>query len=168
MKITRETESQLIFESKSWLISIVLVFMMVSAVGMGLLFITMGIQEGIVIFVVMGAIIPLVSIGMCTLFMRLFVRRTQVIFDRNAGTITFRTRDMQGYRQVVHDLAHLDHAVLRTSRSNDGDTLSKAVIVLSGGMSAGDHPLTNVSTNGSGPRNAVNAINRWIDNAKEA
>ncbi|WP_299686286.1 hypothetical protein [uncultured Tateyamaria sp.] len=168
MKIKRETDSQLIFERKPWLMSLVLVVMIIASSGMGLLFVSIGFAQGVMLFVFMGALIPIVAIVMCTIAMRLFIRRTQVIFDRATGTITFRTRDMRGYTEVVHDLAHLDHAVLKTSQSRDGDPMSKAVIVLSGGMSAGEHPLTNVSTNGTGPRNAVNAINRWIGKGKDA
>ena len=166
MKIKRENDTQLILDYAPWFMSLVMVFMVVAAVGMGLVFVGVGIDSGMAIFTIMGVVAPLFSIGLVIIVMRVFVKRVQVIFDRDAGTITFQTRTMRGYSEVVHDLANLEHAVLKQSRDSEGRTLSKAVIVLSGGMSAGEHPLTNVATNGNGPRNAVNAINRWIDNGK--
>lgn len=167
MKIKRESDTQLILEGKPWLMSVVLVVMIVASIGMGLMFVGIGIESGVAIFVIMGIIAPAVGIVMCTMAMRVFIQRKQIIFDRVAGTITFRTKGMQGYTEVVHDLSHLEHAVLKTSRSAEGDTLTRAVIVLSGGMSAGEHGLSNVSTTGNGARNAVNAINRWIENGKD-
>ncbi|MEL6888037.1 MAG: hypothetical protein AAFO86_04935 [Pseudomonadota bacterium] len=38
----------------------------------------------------------MISSVMCTLAIRTFVKRTPIIFDRFAGTITFRTRGMGG------------------------------------------------------------------------
>lgn len=168
MKIKRETDTQLILEDTPWLMSVVLVVMIVASVGMGLIFISMGLSADLMIFVIMGALAPVVTIVMCTMAMRVFVKRTQIIFDRAAGTITYRTRTMSGYTEVVHDLAHLEHAILKTSRDSDGRDLASGVLVLSGGMSAGEHSLTGISSTGPGPKNAVNAVNRWVENGKSA
>ena len=164
MKIKRETDTQLILEQAPWLMGIVIILMIVASLGMGGLFVGLGLSSGMMIFTIMGIVSPLIAIGMGGMALRVFVKRTQAIFDRDAGTITIRKRGMRGYSEVVHDLAHLGHAVLRVTRDSEGRALSRPVLVLTGGMSAGDHPLVDSFTTGTGPRTAVNAINRWIEN----
>ncbi|WP_415921758.1 hypothetical protein [Tateyamaria sp. SN6-1] len=165
MKIKRDTEDQLILEHTPWLISIMLVVMMVTSVGMGGMFALMGLSEGIAIFTIMGLAAPVVGIAMCTFAMRIFVKRTQVILDRGPNTLTVRTRGMQGYDEIIHDLSHLSHAILETSRSNEGQQMTRPAIVLTGGMSEGTHPLVTSFVSGFGPKKAVDAINRWANRA---
>lgn len=163
MKLKRNTATQLIFESKPVFASIALVIMIVMSIGFGLVFVGLGLEQGSMLLVAAGAGAPILTIILCTAVMRSVVKRARIIFDRDAGTITFRTRDMRGDTETVHDLAHLERATLKSRRTSDSKTYTQAVLVLSSGPQAGEHPLINRETQSNSHKNAVDAINRWLE-----
>lgn len=162
MKITRNTEQQLILEKTSLGVGAMLIVMMVASVGMGAVFIGIGISSGTMLFTIMGALVPVVSITVCGLALRMFVERLQLIFDRAAGTITLRTRKLKGDTEVIHDLATFAGAKLERHFSHDRKSTSRIVLLISGGMSAGEHPVSNTFTSGWGPKKSVATINDWF------
>ena len=90
------------------------------------------------------------------------VERLQVIFDRKAGTVTIRRKSLLRYKQVTHALQDVSHAELETTVGSKGTTLARPVLLLTGGMSAGRHPLVTAYSNLSGPPKMVAAINAWL------
>lgn len=149
MKVTRSTNTQLIVEDRPLLVTLALgFFFMTTATVMIAVFATGEILLGFFLMAFTAFI---------GIFIAVFVRRVQVIFDRTAGTITFRSRSLWGYREVVHDLANLSHA------KTEGYDTMRSVLVLTSGMSAGDHPVTTYSTSGPGPKRLTKAINDWLE-----
>jgi len=157
MKITRDTPDQLIIENRPWLIGGFLIVFTLIFVAVGLAAITYG--EG-----VMGYAFVFFGGGAGMLAFAVFVRRVQVIFDRAAGSIRFRRKSVFGSSDVTHDLKHLDRAVVESSYSGDSGATHRCVIILSGGMSAGVHPLTMAYSSGPGAQRAADAINAWCAN----
>lgn len=158
MKITRETQDQLILSDVPWLIGLMLIVFIVIFVGAGLFMVEGGNWVGLPLALVGGALGFGAFAG--------FVRRVQVIFDRPAGRITIRARSVFGYAEVIHDLSHLSEAALESSASSKGNTLYRPVLVLNGGMSAGRHPMVQTFTNTRGPVRAVEAVNRWLESGR--
>ncbi|MEM9579165.1 MAG: hypothetical protein AAF891_00650 [Pseudomonadota bacterium] len=148
MKVTRRTDTQLIVEDRPLLITIMLGgFFLITAAGTVF---TLASGEWLV-----GLFFAFFT-AFVALFIAVFVRRVQVIFDRPSDTITFRARNLWKYDEVVHTLSNLSHA-----RTEGYDT-KRSVLVLNDGMSAGDHPVTDYSTNGPGPERITDAINAWL------
>jgi hypothetical protein len=96
-----------------------------------------------------------------SLFFWAFVRRNQLILDRHSGTLTHRRRTLLGYRKTVHELHHLDHAVVETSSGDDSDTYRMSYVLL-GGMDEGTHPFTAAYSSDAGARRAAKAVNDWL------
>ncbi|WP_291736147.1 hypothetical protein [Leisingera sp. F5] len=160
MKITLNTPEQLILSDTPWLIGIMLAFFILVFTGAGVGMLSQG---GDLVWP--GLIFTLAGGGMGMLAFCLFVRRVQVILDRPGGSVVIRRQSVFGYSQMEHRLADLSHAEVEstTSRSERRTrTLSRPVLVLDGGMSAGRHPLVTAYTNGIGPQRLADAINTWL------
>jgi len=165
LKVTRNTPEQLILEKKSWGVGGMLIVMMIASVVMGAVFIGIGLTSETLIFTIMGALAPVLTITLCTFAMRSFVERLQLILDRHAGTLTLRTQKLKDYTEVIHDLDHFAGAKLDRHTDSDRNQTSRIVLILSDGPSAGDHPVSNVFVSGWGPKKAVETINAWHANA---
>ena len=148
MKVTRQTEHRLIVEDRPLLISIML----------GLFF--LGTLTGMLISVSAGEVAVTLFFAAFTAFIALFifvfVRRVQVIFDRTDNTIKFRARNMRGFTEIVHPLSDLSHAI------KEGYDTARCVLIFDKGMSEGQHPLTAYSTSGPAPQRVTDAINAWL------
>lgn len=148
MKVTRKTQARLIVEDRPILITLLLgVFIFGTLCGV--LF-ALAAKEWSV-----AAILTFFT-AFLGLFIFLFVRRVQVIFDRLNGTITFRSKNLLGYKEVVHSLGDLSHAI------KEGYSTARCVLVFDKGMSAGHHPITQYSTSGPAPQRLTDAINAWL------
>ena len=154
MKVTRQTDRQLIVEDTPWFIAIMMVVFILAFVGPGILMMMDGVWQ--------GAFFALAGGGMGVAGLAVFVRRVQVILDRDTGTVTMRERSLFGYRQVVHRLSNLDHARLDRTVGKEGKAMYRPTLVLGSGMSAGDHPIVASYTNTGGPKRMVDAINDWL------
>jgi len=134
MKVTRNTHAQLIVEDRPIFVTILMAGFLI------------GTLSSAVFSLFAGAFLPAlfftVFAGGLALAMRLAVRRIQVIFDRAAGTITQRSRGFEGYREVVHPLGDLSHAI------KEGYDSARCVLVFHKGMSQGHHPITQYSSGG--------------------
>lgn len=148
MKVTRRTDRRLIVEDQPWLISLLLGGCFLGTLA-GAFFALMAGEVFLGLFFAVFSAFTL-------LFVMLFTRRVQLIFDRGAGTITMRTRSFKGYREVVHPFEDFSHAIC------EGYDTRRCVLVFKSGMSAGHHPVTGYLTNGPGPQRITDAINDWL------
>lgn len=154
MKVTRNTPEQLIIDHFSIFLAIMVVVFFVVFVGVG------------VFMVLDGEIFGLLFVGGGLVFcagMLYFTERVQVILDRSTEMLTIRRRNILRYSEVTHDLGTLEGAILEESISDDTTTY-RATLVLNSGMSAGEHPITQVYTNMPGSKQVVTAINAWLHN----
>lgn len=148
MKIALNTDQMLIVEDRPLLVSAVLGFFFFAS-SAGAISAWMATQWIAALFLSVA--------GLCMAFcLRLFVRRVQVIFDRGANTITFRSRSFRGYQQIKHALDDFSHA------EEEGYDTARCVLIFDKGMSAGRHPVTEYSTSGMAPRQITDAINEWL------
>ncbi|MFK7751507.1 MAG: hypothetical protein AB8B51_03060 [Sedimentitalea sp.] len=154
MKVTRNTPEQLILDVTPWLWGIgLVVFTLIFAV---VSFVVL--MEGDVAI----ALVSLTGCAMGALAFAVFVRRAQIILDRTADTLVIRRRSVFGYSAVEHPLSALTHAELDTTPGNQGRRMSRPVLVLGDGMSAGHHPITQAYTNSPQPGRMVDIINDWL------
>ncbi|MEW2918169.1 hypothetical protein AB1A64_13935 [Ruegeria sp. ANG10] len=160
MKVTRNTSNQLILSDTPWFIGITLVLFILIFVGLGLFLMTEGGEA-----ILFGLIFALGGGGLGFGAFCAFVRRVQVILDRDKDSIVIRRHSVFGYDAVEHKLSNLSHAEIETtiSRSNKGSsTLYRPVLILDKGMSAGRHPIVEAYSSGRGAHRLVDAVNEWF------
>lgn len=148
MKVTRNTEDRLIVEDRPLLVTIVLGVLFLGTLAGAISAFAAGEFAVGVFFTCFTAFVAL--------FIFVFVRRVQVIFDRLSGTLTFRAQNLMGYKEIVHPLDDLSHAI------KEGYDTSRCVLVFDKGMSEGTHPVTTYSTSGPRPQRITDAINAWL------
>lgn len=160
MKVTRNTPDQLIIDHFSIFLAIMLVVFFTVFVGVGVGMVLNGALLGL-LFVIAGLFF--------TGAMLYHTERVQVILDRSNGLLTIRRRNILRYSEVTHDLHALERAIIETSTSGeDNSQTHRATLVLTSGMSAGHHPITEVYTSVPGPKRVANAINDWLGNGVPA
>ncbi len=162
MKVSRNTDRQLILDWTPWLLGGGLLLAMLLFVGIGLLAPFAGDDPMLWLFSVMFVV---VSGGLWGGALVLFVKRRQLIFDRDTGQITLRTRSFLKYTQDQHDLSCLLQVALEHDRSDSGQTLSRPVLVLASRRRGGAErrvPVHAYYTNGSGPGHVADLINDWL------
>ncbi|WP_170608450.1 hypothetical protein [Ruegeria arenilitoris] len=160
MKIRRNTPDQLILADTPWFIGIMLIIFIMAFVGPGILLMSTGGEN-----IWFGLIFALGGGGLGFGAFCVFVRRVQVILDRNKDSVLIRRQSVFGYQAVEHKLSNLSHAELEsTTSTREGrtSTLYRPVLVLDNGISAGRHPIVEVFTNGSGSHRMVSAVNDWL------
>lgn len=160
MKVTRNTPNQLILSDTPWFIGITLVFFILIFVSLGIFLATEGGEA-----ILFGLIFALGGGGLGFGAFCAFVRRVQVILDRDKNSITIRRQSVFGYEQVEHVLSNLSHAETEstTSRSDNGtSTLYRPILILDEGMSAGRHPIVEAYSSGRGAHRLVDAVNDWL------
>jgi hypothetical protein len=159
MKVTRNTPDQLIIENNPWLFGILLALIAFVFTCMGLLILASGAIFPGIAFLVVGLLIT--SVGTFV-----FIRRVQVIFDRPNNLLEIRRKSVSGMDVVKHELSDFSHAVVQRNRMRSANgqprqPAYRAVLVLDKGMSAGDHPVTQMYHTGSGADRMAEAINTW-------
>jgi len=161
MNVKRNTPTQLIVENNPWFFAIIITFF---ALGMVVFSVTLMVQESILA----GLFVLFVSAIIFPLTLYFIVQRVQIILDTNSQTMTIRRRTLRKYTEVKHDLKHLSHAEIDTYHDpKDGSKTHCPIFVLSGGMSAGRHPMTSTHQSGRGPGRIVRAVNTWLDAARQ-
>lgn len=154
MKVTRNTTDQLIVEERPWLFGLMLIIFVLVFTGVGLSMIAAGEFWGIAFL--FGA-----ATGF--LFIRVFVRRVQVIFNRPERWIEIRRRSMSRQSAIRYDLTEITQAEVETSNSGDGGPTHRVTLIIPKGQSAGRHNLTDYYVSGNGSHRAAKAINDWLD-----
>lgn len=153
MKVTRNTADQLIVEERPWLFGFMLIVFVLVFTGVGLSMVAAGEFWGIAFL--FGA-----AIGF--LFIRVFVRRVQVIFNRPKGWIEIRRRSMSRQSNIRYDLTEITHAEVETSNSGDGGATHRVALIIPKGQSQGRHNLTKYYVSGKGSHKTAKAINDWL------
>jgi hypothetical protein len=156
MKVTRDTPDQLVISNSPWLIGLMLIIFILIFVGVGLFVMT---TEEFWIGLLFAGFGGGIGFGAFVAF----VRRVQLILDRSTNSVTLRARSLLGFSEVRYSLSDLARAELDTTTGSKGGTLYRPVLVLTGGMSAGTHPILNAYTNGTSPHAMVAAINTWLE-----
>ncbi len=165
MKVTRNSPTQLILSDTPWFIGISLMFFILAFVGAGLFMVTQG-GEGIWF----GIFFALFGGGMGVGAFCTFVRRVQVILDRDKDSIVIRRQSVFGYEAVEHKLSNLSHAETEQTvsrRDSSSSTLYRPVLILDEGMSAGQHPIVEAFSSGRGAREMADAVNEWLPARQE-
>jgi hypothetical protein len=160
MKTVRNTPDQLILQSVPWVFGLTFVVIIVVMIGGGL---TGLIQGEYTRAVMMGVVAPLI---LCVLA-AMFVERIDLILDRSRNQVEMRRATLLGRTKVVHALEHVQKVIVQTHISTgrngtDNGPSHRIALVLSGGMDAGEHPLTEVFVGGDGAEKTALAINAWL------
>jgi len=154
MKTRHNTPDRLILERQPWVLGIGLILFTLIFVGAGIAIALAGEWQGLFMALIGGAM-GVVGFGA-------FVRRTQIIFDVPAGSVTIRRRNVFGFHEEAHPLTAVDRAEVQTSRSGDSNTHRPALVMW------GDYDPTYIAivpvyASGRGARRAVIEINSWLD-----
>ncbi len=160
MKVSRNTPNQLILSDTPWFIGVMLVFFILAFVGPGIFLMSTGGEN-----IWFGLIFALGGGGLGFGAFCVFVRRVQVILDRNKDIVLVRRQSVFGYEAVEHVLSNLSHAELESTistREGRTTTMYRPVLVLDKGMSAGRHPIVEAYSSGSGSARLVAAVNAWL------
>lgn len=158
MKIVRDMPEQLIIAHIPWMMGILLTFFILLFAGIGLSILSQGEVFGLV-FLLGGLVIG----GACFIG---FVRRVQVIFDRATDRIIHRRRSVLGFKEREFALSDLDGAELQSTVSSKGATLYRPVLEFKSGPDAGSFPMVDAYTNTRGPKQAVRAVNSWLETGR--
>jgi len=157
MKITYSDNNRLIVEERPWLFAIFLAVFILAFAGAGVAALFQG--------EVMVALLCAGGVAFIWLFVFIFVRRVQVIFDREEGLIDIRRKTLRRQIRRTLPLAVLKWAQVAESRSSDSTTY-RVELVLAPGHNDGPLPLTNYYSSGErSKREVANAINTLIDGA---
>lgn len=148
MKVTRTTHDQLIVEDRPLLITVVLSTLFLGTLAGAISALSAGEIAVAFFFACFTAFVGL--------FIFVFVRRVQLIFDRPQNTVTFRKRSLLRHRETVRALDELSHAI------TEGFDTKRSVLVFATGMSEGHHPVTDYSTSGPRPKRITDTINAWL------
>jgi hypothetical protein len=160
MKVVRNTPEQLIIKSVPWALGLVFVVIIVALIGGGLNGL---IHSDYSTAIMMGVVGPLCLIGLAALF----VARNDLILDRSRNKIEMRRSTLFGRTKVQHALTDLEKAIVQmhksksTKKRTSGPTY-RAALVLTGGMDAGVHPVTEVYSSGPSAERMTATINDWL------
>ena len=154
MKVTRNTENQLIVANIPWLLGLGISVFILIFVGIGLSLVIQGEMMGFLFAIIGGGVGAGCFVG--------FVRRTQIIFDRPSNQILIRRRSVFGYSQEKHVLSELEHVELESTRNSDGQTLYRPVMVFRSGKQPGNVPVVLAYTNTRGPQRITDSVNAWL------
>lgn len=152
MKVIRDTPDQLILENNPIFLAIAISLFGLLVVGIGLFTIAENFLSGVALL--------FLGLGLGIGFNILFVRRTQLILHAPDDLVTLRRRGWMGDTEQTWALKHLEKAIVETAPGSD---TTRPLIVFAGGMDAGTHPVTKVSSSGSGALITSETINRWLD-----
>lgn len=159
--MVRNTPDQLIIKSVPWAMAIMIAATILALSGVSIYgFLTGNYLQGTIMFlagpVFMG------------LFFVIFVRRDDLILDRTRNKIELRHATVFGRKTVIHALTDLEDAIVQTQKANRNSSHSNNVpthrlaLVLSSGMDAGTHPVTENYMSGNGAQRAADVINAWL------
>jgi len=154
MKVIRNTPNQLVVANKPWLIGTVL-FLAI------LLFTSAGLKAASV-EPLLGIPFGLFAGSLSVVWLVVFVRHVQVIFDRSLGQITIHKRSIYARSKETHPLPQLRRAVLEATISSmgtgNGATLYRPT------LDFGDsrHTVFTHYTSTRSPARLVNTINSWL------
>ena len=156
MRVARNTATSLILDETPWLVGLGIVFGWLVFFGIGMFVLFAGILAGL-IFIAFSFVFGIAFY--------LFVRRVQIVFQRNENWVEIRRQSLNGYEKIRYDLDEIEKAIVEASTDDQQRVLSRTTLVIPHGQSAGLHPLTDHYSNGSGAEKTANTINHWLGGA---
>lgn len=108
-----------------------------------------------------AGLIGIASALLCITVFAATLRRIAVFLDREADQLTLRTRTWRGQTNLTYPLSYLGEAVVQTQNRNQTETYRLA-LRLTGGMDAGEHPMTWLFVHDTQAFDAADAINAWL------
>lgn len=158
MKVEHSPEL-LVIDNRPVLVAVMLSFMLLAFVAAAIGMLSDGmIGQGLLFL--FGA--PL-FIGV---FFALFVRRNQLVLNRQTGELLHRRRTIYSHTEKRFDLSALEGAEVEHGRS-DGKTTYRMVYILSDGPDTGRHPFTMAYSSGNGAQRAAEAVNGWLAEGRD-
>ncbi|MCC5976285.1 MAG: hypothetical protein JJT81_19870 [Rubellimicrobium sp.] len=153
MKITRETEDELVLESQPWLVGLFMIVLIVGTFGVGLnMILSEGDWNGLFL---MGA--GLSTGGLCFAFL---VERTQIWADRRSDTLAYRRQTVFRKTEDRVALSSVLAADVESRRSKNGSVNRLTILIKDDAV--GKVAIGSVWVSGGGPARAARAINRWL------
>lgn len=147
MTLVRNLPHQLILAHAPWLLGGGLIMCIIACVAAGLALLAAGETAGLPT-VVLGAGIPLGIFAMA-------IKRDQVIFDAQAGTVTLQRRTLFKYRNAIHALD-----TVRRAEVQDFSDTARPILMFHDVTPP--YPLVEAYLSGNGPRRSAQAINDWL------
>ncbi|MCB1339381.1 MAG: hypothetical protein KDK10_18650 [Maritimibacter sp.] len=154
MKVTTDTADLLIVEDRPVLIAVGLSALILILASLCVGQLLAGNLAGLFFLVVVA--------GFGALFLRVFVQRTQLVFNAAEGWVERRQRNLAGYRRERHPFDSVVRAETEDRTDSEGGATHRLVLVIDAGSSVARHPVTSVYTSGSGSARAAAAINAWL------
>lgn len=162
MKISHNTDRQLVLDWVPWLWGIVLIAMIILFLAIAMI-VPMANKEFDPVWWLF-ALAFLLGAGLWGLMLVLFVKRRQLILDRDTGKVTLRIRSFLKATEQRHDLTRLKAADLDHDHS-EGIILQRPVLVLASRRDGGADrrvPIHSYFTNGDQPGQTADLINDWL------
>ena len=153
MKVLENRPGRLTMERRPWILGLALVAFTMVFVTIGIVMLASGDLSGLA-FALGGGGIGFVGIWA-------FVRRTRIIFDTEAGTVTIRRKSLTGYSEEALRLDQVDRASVQTSRGDKTDT-HRPVLVMKEGAPDPYVPIVPVYASGRGASRVAREINTWL------
>lgn len=153
MKVRSNTPDRLVLERAPWLLGLMLIAFVLIFVGVGLAMTLSG--------ELMGLFILLFGGGIGAAAFLAFVRKTQVIFDTTAASVTHRVQTMFGFTETVIPLAAVDEASIQTSRGDQTD-MHRPVLMMAEAHPERVVPLVTVYVSGRSAFKTRDVVNAWL------
>lgn len=155
MKITHSDEHMLIVEERGWALGIILILSALFFLWFGA--IAMWPEEpfaaGLSVFFGAGTVLFSFFI---------LVNRARLLLNASDGTAELRVKTMKTDTTIPFDLADISHLEIELIKSTKNRTLARMVLIVSGGMDAGKHPLGPNYGEVRPTQRLVKDINTWI------
>ena len=151
MKVVENTSDRLHLRSAPWLMGVLLSGAIISVIWFG--FDAWNKGDG------SGAFWGLVALPLFLgLFLVLFVRRDDAVFDARRKEVLLHHRTFLRVRQERLPLAELERAMVQSLNGSDGGPTHRVALV----AGSQRYPLTTVYTGGRGAERATAIINDWL------
>ncbi len=155
MKIVRNQPDILILQSAPWVLGGVLVAVIILLTGLGLHLMAGGNTGAAILCFAFGP-------GFTGLFFIMFVRRDDLVLDRQRNLVELYHANVLGHQTTQHSLHHLRRAIVQSRRTRHGDPAYRAVLELDNGVHRDTAPVTEIFVDGPDAERDVAAINRWL------
>lgn len=162
MKISRNTDRQLILDWTPWGLGSALIALIILFLAIAMVVPMAGGDIDLMWW--LFAFMFLIGAGLWGLMLVLFVKRRQLVLDRDTGKVTLRIRSFLNATEQRHDLTRLKAAALDYDHG-EGLTLQRPVLVLASRRNGGADrrvPIHSYFTNGDEPGQVADLINDWL------
>lgn len=160
MKITTNTCDLLIIDDRPVQIAFITILVFIGVLAQGLHMALAGEKTGLLLI--------LLSLAFGIFVLPEKMQRQQVVFHRPEGWIELRKRSLRGMTKVRHQLGEIDRASVEDRPASRSGREYRVVLVIEEGQSVGRHPVTNFYSDKASNHRCVEAINRWLQDARQS